>query len=280
MASNQPYLTFHDGRRIPQLGLGTWKLTGEATVPAIKAAVETGYRAIDTAYIYGNETEVGQGIAQCGVPREELFITTKLWNNRHHREDAKQALQESLDRLQLDYVDLFMIHWPVPQENHYLDAWEALIQLRDDGRAKSIGVCNFQLEHLQQLLDKTGVLPVVNQIELHPYLQQTALCAYHDDHGILTQAWSPLGQGQILQDPVILEIAHQTQVSPAQVVLRWHMQKGHIAIPKSAHPERIRENFNIWNLLLDDGAMQRITGLDSETGRIGPDPDRFHVMKG
>ncbi|MGB3835577.1 aldo/keto reductase [Castellaniella sp.] len=280
MASNQPYLTFHDGRRIPQLGLGTWKLTGEATVPAIKAAVETGYRAIDTAYIYGNETEVGQGIIQCGVPREELFITTKLWNNRHHREDAKQALQESLDRLQLDYVDLFMIHWPVPQENHYLDAWEALIQLRDDGRAKSIGVCNFQLEHLQQLLDKTGVLPVVNQIELHPYLQQTALCAYHDDHSILTQAWSPLGQGQILQDPVILEIAHQTQVSPAQVVLRWHMQKGHIAIPKSAHPERIRENFNIWTLLLDDAAMQRIAGLDSETGRIGPDPDRFHVIKG
>lgn len=280
MASNQPYLTFHDGRRIPQLGLGTWKLTGEATVPAIKAAVETGYRAIDTAYIYGNEIEVGQGIAQCGVPREELFITTKLWNNRHHREDAKQALQESLDRLQLDYVDLFMIHWPVPKENHYLDAWEALIQLHDDGRAKSIGVCNFQMEHLQQLLDKTGVLPVVNQIELHPYLQQTALSAYHDDHGILTQAWSPLGQGQILQDPVILEIAHQAQASPAQVVLRWHMQKRHIAIPKSAHPERIRENFNIWSLLLDDATMQRIAGLDNETGRIGPDPDRFHVMKG
>ncbi|WP_417251747.1 aldo/keto reductase [Castellaniella sp.] len=280
MASNQPYLTFHDGRRIPQLGLGTWKLTGEATVPAIKAAVETGYRAIDTAYIYGNETEVGQGIAQCGVPREELFITTKLWNNRHHREDAKQALQESLDRLQLDYVDLFMIHWPVPKENHYLDAWEALIQLHDDGRAKSIGVCNFQMEHLQQLLDKTGVLPVVNQIELHPYLQQTALSAYHEDHGILTQAWSPLGQGQILQDPVILEIAHQAQASPAQVVLRWHMQKRHIAIPKSAHPERIRENFNIWSLLLDDATMQRIAGLDNETGRIGPDPDRFHVMKG
>lgn len=280
MSSNQPYLTLHDGRRMPQLGLGTWKVTGADTAPAVQAAVKAGYRAIDTAYIYYNETEVGQGIADCGVPREDLFITTKLWNNRHERESAKAALQESLDRLQLDYVDLYLIHWPIPKESLYLEAWEALIQLRDDGRAKSIGVCNFQLRHLQKLLDKTGVLPVVNQIELHPYFQQTELQAYHSDHGILTQAWSPLGQGQVLQDPVIQELAHQLQATPAQIILRWHIQMGRLVIPKSAHADRIQENFKLWNLYLDDAAMARIATLDRPDGRIGPDPDRFHLMEG
>ncbi|WP_322997639.1 aldo/keto reductase [Castellaniella sp.] len=280
MSSNQPYLTFHDGRRIPQLGLGTWQVTGEHTAPAVRAAVQAGYRAIDTAYIYHNETEVGQGIAECGIPREDLFVTTKLWNNRHDRESAKAALQESLDRLQLDYVDLYLIHWPIPKENRYLEAWEALIQLHDEGRAKSIGVCNFQVEHLQKLLDKTGVLPVVNQIELHPYFQQTELQAYHADHEILTEAWSPLGQGQVLQDPVIQSIAHELQATPAQVILRWHIQMGRIVIPKSTHAERIQENFNLWNLYLDDAAMARIATLDRNDGRIGPDPDRFHLMEG
>lgn len=280
MSSNQPYLTFHDGRRTPQLGLGTWKITGDAAAPAVQTAIEAGYRAIDTAYIYYNETEVGQGIAQCGVPREDLFITTKLWNNRHERDSAKAALQESLDRLQLDYVDLYLIHWPVPKEKQYLQAWEALIQLRDDGRAKSIGVCNFQMDHLQKLLDKTGMLPVVNQIELHPYFQQTELCAYHADHGILTEAWSPLGQGQSLTDPVIQELAHQLQTTPAQIILRWHIQMGNIVIPKSAHPDRIRENFNLWNLHLDDAAMARIASLHKSDGRIGPEPDLFHLMDG
>ncbi|WP_323018345.1 aldo/keto reductase [Castellaniella sp.] len=280
MSSNQPYLTFHDGRRVPQLGLGTWKVTGEDTAPAIQAAVEAGYRAIDTAYIYYNEAEVGQGISRCGVPREDLFVTTKLWNNRHDRDSAKAALQESLDRLQLDYADLYLIHWPVPKESRYLEAWEALIQLHDEGRAKSIGVCNFQLNHLQKLLDKTGVLPVVNQIELHPYFQQTELQAYHTDHGILTEAWSPLGQGQALQDPVIQELAHQLQATPAQIILRWHIQMGRLVIPKSAHADRIRENFNLWNLYLDDAAMARIATLDRPDGRIGPDPELFHLMKG
>ncbi|MGB6243269.1 MAG: aldo/keto reductase [Castellaniella sp.] len=280
MSSNQPYLTFHDGRRVPQLGLGTWQVTGEDTAPAVQAAVEAGYRAIDTAYIYYNEAEVGQGIARCGVPREDLFVTTKLWNNRHDRDSAKSALQESLDRLQLDYVDLYLIHWPVPKESRYLEAWEALIQLHDDGRAKSIGVCNFQMHHLQKLLDKTGVLPVVNQIELHPYFQQTELRAYHADHDILTEAWSPLGQGQVLQDPVIQELAHQLQATPAQIILRWHIQMGHMVIPKSSHADRIRENFNLWNLHLDDAAMARIAALDRADGRIGPDPELFHVMKG
>lgn len=280
MSSNQPYLTLHDGRRMPQLGLGTWQVTGEDAALAVQAAVKAGYRAIDTAYFYYNEAEVGQGIANCGVPREDLFVTTKLWNNRHERESAKAALQESLDRLQLDYVDLYLIHWPIPKESRYLEAWEALIQLHDDGRAKSIGVCNFQLHHLQKLLDKTGVLPVVNQIELHPYFQQTELQAYHTDHGILTQAWSPLGQGQALHDPVIHELAHQLQATPAQIILRWHIQMGRLVIPKSAHAGRIQENFNLWNLHLDDAAMARIAALDRPDGRIGPDPSQFHLMEG
>jgi 2,5-diketo-D-gluconate reductase A len=279
MSTNQPYLTFHDGRRAPQLGLGTWQLTGDAAVPAIQAAVAAGYRSIDTAAMYGNEVEVGRGIAQCGIAREDLFVATKVWNDRHGHDSTKTAFQESLDKLGLDYVDLYLIHWPVPMEKRYVETWEALIQLRDDGRARSIGVCNFQIPHLQKLLDSTGVLPVVNQIELHPHFQQAELRAYHDDHDIRTEAWSPNGRGQALQDPVIQELAHQLQATPAQIVLRWHIQMGHMAIPKSAQPERIQENFNLWNLHLDEAAMARIATLDRADGRLGPDPDRFHLPK-
>lgn len=278
MSTNQPYLTFHDGNRAPQLGFGTWQLKPEETVPAIQAAVETGYRSIDTAYIYHNETEVGQAIAQCGVPRSELFVATKVWNNRHGHDSTKSAFQESLDRMQLDYVDLYLIHWPVPKQKQYLQAWEALIQLRDEGRAKSIGVCNFQISHLQQLLDGTGVMPAVNQIELHPHFQQPELRAYHKSHGIQTEAWSPLGRGQILRDPVILELAHAHQSTAAQITLRWHIQMGHMVIPKSAHAARIRENFGIWNLHLTDAEMGRIASLDDPDGRIGPDPETFTLM--
>lgn len=278
MSTNQPYLTFHDGNRAPQLGFGTWQLKPEETVPAIQAAVETGYRSIDTAYIYHNETEVGQAIAQCDVPRSELFVATKVWNNRHGHDSTKSAFQESLDRMQLDYVDLYLIHWPVPKQKQYLQAWEALIQLRDEGRAKSIGVCNFQISHLQQLLDGTGVMPAVNQIELHPHFQQPELRAYHKSHGIQTEAWSPLGRGQILRDPVILELAHAHQSTAAQITLRWHIQMGHMVIPKSAHAARIRENFGIWNLHLTDAEMGRIASLDDPDGRIGPDPETFTLM--
>ncbi|MFV0283598.1 MAG: aldo/keto reductase [Castellaniella sp.] len=275
MSNNQPYITFHDGRRAPQLGQGTWQLTGEAVIPALQAAVEAGYRSIDTAASYENEAEVGRAIAQCGIPREALFVATKVWNDRHGHDSTKSAFQESLDRLGLDYVDLYLIHWPVPRGKRYLDTWEALIQLRDEGRARSIGVCNFQTGHLQRLLDSTGVLPVVNQIELHPYFQQAELRAYHADHGILTEAWSPLGRTQVLQDPVILELAHQLRATPAQVVLRWHIQMEHMVIPKSSNPARIQENFNLWNLHLDEAAMARIAALDRADGRIGPDPEKF-----
>lgn len=280
MSFNQPYITFHDGRKAPQLGLGTWKITGEAVAPAIQTAVSNGYRAVDTAYIYYNETEIGQAIANCGVDRKELFITTKLWNNRHGHDSTKAAFEESLNKLNLDYIDLFMIHWPVPKEALYIETWEALIRLQDDSRARSIGVCNFEDRHLQKLLDNTGVIPVVNQIEIHPYFQQAELRQYHKDHDIITEAWSPLGQGEALKDPVIAAIAHKHQISPAQVILAWHIALGNMVIPKSATAERIIENFNIWNIRLDEDDMAQIATLDRADGRIGPDPERFHDMKG
>ncbi len=278
MSLNQTYLHFHDGRSAPQLGLGTWRLKDGQAIPAIKTAVASGYRSIDAAYIYYNEADVGQGIAQCGVPREDLFVSTKVWNTRHGHDSTKAALHESLDRLKLDYIDLYLIHWPVPKENNYVQAWEALIQLRDEGLAKSIGVCNFQINHLQNLLDKTGVTPVVNQIELHPYFQQEKLRAYHEDHGIITEAWSPLGQGTTLKDPVILEIAQKHQKTPAQIILRWQIQLQNMVIPKSANPERIKQNIDVWNFTLDESDLERIAGLDKADGRIGPDPERFHDM--
>lgn len=280
MSTNQPYVTFHDGRRAPQLGFGTWQIPDADTPAAIHTALEAGYRSIDTAYIYYNEAGVGQGVAQSGIARDELFVATKVWNNRHGHDSTKASLRESLDRLQMDYVDLFLIHWPVPKEGRYIDAWEAMIQARDEGLTRSIGVCNFQMPHLQKLLDKTGVLPVVNQIELHPYFQQAELRAYHADHGIITEAWSPLGQGHAIQDPVLSAIAHKHQVSVAQIILRWHLQMGHMAIPKSVTPSRIQENFNLFNLRLDDEDLNQVAALGKSDGRIGPDPDLFHLMKG
>lgn len=278
MSINQPYITFHDGRKAPQLGFGTWQISDQDVPGSIHAALEAGYRSIDTAYIYKNEASVGKSIAQSGIPREELFITTKVWNTSHGHDSTKAALQDSLERLQMDYVDLYLIHWPVPMEKRYIETWEAMIQLRDEGRAKSIGVCNFNIPHLQRLLDKTGVIPVVNQIELHPYFQQDDLRAYHADHEIVTEAWSPLGQGTLFDDPVLSAIAHKHQVSVARIMLAWHIQIGNMALPKSITPSRIAENINVFNLHLDDTDMAQIAELDREDGRIGPDPDTFHLM--
>ncbi|MDS1139355.1 aldo/keto reductase [Pusillimonas sp. SM2304] len=279
MSSNQHTVTFHDGKSAPQLGLGVWQVEDDIAASVVKAALDIGYRSIDTAAIYENETGVGQGIAQSGIKREELFVTTKLWNDRHGHDISKAAFNESLEKLGLDYVDLYLIHWPVPKIGLFVEAWESMIQLRDEGRAKSIGVCNFNISHLQKLLDETGVLPVLNQIELHPHFQQAELRDFHAEHDIVTEAWSPLGRGRLLDDPGLARIAHKHNRSVAQVILRWHIQLGNMVIPKSVHPERLRENFHIFDFALDDQDMAAIAQMDRPDGRDGPDPERFHLPK-
>lgn len=278
MSVKQNTVSFHDGRTAPQLGVGVWQIPDEATAPVIEAALKVGYRSIDTAAIYGNEVGVGQGIARAGIPREELFVTTKLWNDQHGHESARTAFMESLDKLGLDYVDLYLIHWPVPKVGMYVDAWETMIQLRGEGLAKSIGVCNFNANHLQTLLDKTGVLPVVNQIELHPRFQQAELREFHAEHDIVTEAWSPLGRGHLWDDPTLTAIAKKHGRSVAQVMIRWHTQLGNMVIPKSVNPARLEENFRIFDFQLDDDDMAQIARLDRADGRDGPDPELFRAL--
>lgn len=279
MSNTQNTVKFHDGRSAPQLGLGVWQVENEITAKVVATALKEGYRLVDTAAIYGNETGVGRGIADSGVAREDLFVTTKLWNDRHEYDSALAACQESLDRLGLDYVDLYLIHWPAPKNGLYVKAWEAMLQLHDEGQARSIGVSNFNIGHLQRLLDETGVLPVVNQIELHPRFQQAELREFHAEHGILTQAWSPLGRGVLWEDPVLVAIARKHGRSVAQVMIRWHIQLGNMVIPKSITPARIRENFQVYDFALDDEDMAAIAGLDSADGRSGPDPELFQLPK-
>ena len=267
--------TFHDGRDAPALGLGTWQIPDEAAQQAVRQAVELGYRSIDTATAYGNEAGVGRGIRTCGIPREALFVTTKLWNDAHAHGASRPAFEASLERLGLDYVDLYLIHWPAPRAGLFVQAWESLIQLRDEGLAKSIGVCNFDAVQLQALLDETGVLPVVNQIELHPRLQQAELRQYHADNEIITEAWSPLAQGTLQDDAVLKGIAARLGRSVAQVILRWHVQLGNMIIPKSTRIERLRENTAVFDFELSGDDMAAISRLDSPEGRIGPDPATF-----
>lgn len=279
MSANQNTLGFHDGRNAPQLGLGVWQVENDVAATVVQTAIGVGYRSIDTAAIYGNEEGVGRGIAQSNVKREDLFIATKLWNDRHGHDTSKAAFEESLEKLGLDYVDLYLIHWPVPKNGLYVDAWETMIQLRDEGRAKSIGVCNFNINHLQKLLDKTGVLPVVNQIELHPHFQQAELRQFHAEHEIVTEAWSPLGRGKLWEDPSLVAIAHKHNRSVAQVMIRWHTQLGNMVIPKSITPSRIQENFHVFDFTLDAEDMAAIAALDRPDGRDGPDPELFRLPK-
>jgi 2,5-diketo-D-gluconate reductase A len=279
MSANQKTLTFHDGRSAPQVGLGVWQIENDAAATVVQTAIEFGYRSIDTAAIYGNEVGVGRGIAQSSVKREELFIATKLWNDRHGHDTSKEAFQESLEKLGLNYVDLYLIHWPVPKNGLYVDAWETMIQLRDEGSAKSIGVCNFNIDHLQKLLDKTGVLPVVNQIELHPHFQQAELREFHAEHDIITEAWSPLGRGKLWEEPTLAAIARRHGRSVAQVMIRWHIQLGNMVIPKSVTPSRIKENLQVFDFTLDDQDMADIAALDRPDGRDGPDPELFRLPK-
>jgi 2,5-diketo-D-gluconate reductase A len=269
-----PYLDLNDGNRIPQLGLGVFKVPPEDTAEAAAQALRTGYRLIDTAAAYGNEQGVRDAIQTAGLDRGEVFVTTKLANDSHGRDQAKHAFAESLERLGGDYVDLYLIHWPIPSQDLYVDTWKTLCALRDDGRVRSIGVSNFQVEHLERIIDATDVTPVLNQIELHPRLQQAELRRFHSEHGILTEAWAPLGRGQPLDDPVIGEIAAGHDRTPAQVVLRWHIQLGNVTIPKSVTPSRIEENFHVFDFELSQDEMARLSELDRGE-RTGPDPDTF-----
>jgi 2,5-diketo-D-gluconate reductase A len=272
--TKSPTLQLNDGSEMPQLGFGVWQMPDDQAVVAVKTAIATGYRSIDTAAAYDNEKGVGRAIATAAVPRSELFVTTKLWNDRQGGDETLKAFDESLKKLELDYVDLYLIHWPAPQRDLFVDSWRALISLQKQGRTRSIGVSNFTAAHLTRIIDATGVVPAVNQIELHPRLQQKALRDFHATHGIRTESWSPLGQGKRLDDPVLAAIAKKHGKTVAQVILRWHIENQLIVIPKSAHEARIRENFSLFDFKLDAADLAQIEKLDAN-GRIGPDPDRF-----
>jgi 2,5-diketo-D-gluconate reductase A len=262
---------------IPQLGFGVWQVPDADVTDAVTTALEVGYRSIDTAAAYENEDGVGRALARTDVPREEIFLTTKVWNDQQGYDATLRAFDASAKRLGQEVVDLYLIHWPVPAKDAYVDTWRALLELRSQGRIRAAGVCNFQPAHLQRLLDETGELPALNQIELHPRLQQRELRAFHAQHGIVTEDWSPLASGgDLLADPVITGIAQRLSRTPAQVVLRWHVQLGHVVIPKSVTPSRIAENFQIFDFELEPGDLAAIEGMDRGE-RTGPDPDTFNL---
>lgn len=273
--ARQTHIRLNDGVDIPQIGFGVWQVENRDAPRAVKAAIEAGYRSIDTAAIYGNEDGVAAGIRAAGVPRERLFITTKLWNDRHGARNALKAFDESLKRLQLEYVDLYLIHWPCPRANLFVETWRALQEITASGRARSIGVSNFKIPHLERLIGETGIVPAINQIELHPRFQQKEQRAFHARCKIVTESWSPLGQGRVMKDPLIAGIAQKHGRTPAQVALRWHIQNGLVAIPKSVTTARIAENFQVFDFELTNDDMAKIATLDNNRGRIGPDPDLF-----
>ncbi|QLJ03151.1 aldo/keto reductase [Streptomyces sp. NEAU-sy36] len=276
MASSPiPTVTLNNGVEIPQLGFGVFQVPDEQTTAAVTSALEAGYRSIDTAAIYGNETGVGRALAAAALPREELFVTTKVWNADQGHDATLRAFDTSLAKLGLDYVDLYLIHWPTPARDLYRDSWRALERLAAEGRVRAAGVSNFQPGHLERLLDGATLTPAVNQIELHPGLQQPALRAFHAEHEIATEAWSPLAQGAVLDDPAITDIAARHGKSPAQVVIRWHLQLGNIVIPKSVTPARIRENLDVFDFALSEQEMTAIAALDRDL-RTGPHPDELN----
>lgn len=265
-------LTLNDGATIPQIGLGVWQVEPSITAKVVRWGIDAGYRLIDTAEGYRNEEGVGEAIRAAGVPRNELFITSKLRNGAHQRDAALRAFDDTMQKLGIDQIDLFLIHWPVPAQNKYVEAWKTLVELQKAGRVKSVGVSNFNQDHLERIIGETGVTPVVNQIELHPRFQQRDKRDFHKKHNIHIESWSPLGSGRLLSDPTLEKIAMKHGKSVAQVTIRWHLQEGLIVIPKSVHQERIAGNFDVFDFELDADDMRTIRGLDSADGRTGPDP--------
>jgi 2,5-diketo-D-gluconate reductase A len=276
--SNVPAIHLDDGSAIPQLGFGVFQIPAGETARAVAAALEVGYRHIDTAEMYGNERGVAEGIRAAGLDRGDVYITSKLDNGFHRPDDARRAFEGTLEALGSDHVDLFLIHWPLPTlyDGDFVSTWKVLEEVRADGRARSIGVSNFQVEHLERLAAECDVVPAVNQIELHPYFLNPEVEAYGREHGIVTEAWAPIAKGTVLDDPVVTEIARRLGRTPSQVVLRWHVERGHVVFPKSVNPERMRENFEIFDFELGPGDDERIASLDrGEPGRTGPHPDTF-----
>jgi 2,5-diketo-D-gluconate reductase A len=274
-------ITLNDGNTIPQLGFGVFLIEPNDTSEAVEEALEIGYRHIDTAEMYGNEKEVGEAIRASDLDRGEVFVTSKLSNAFHEPDDARRAFEGTLSELGFDYVDLFLIHWPLPTlyDGDFVSTWKSLEEFHSDGRARSIGVSNFQIEHLEQLAAETDTVPAVNQIEVHPYLTNDAVRSYGREHGIATEAWSPIARGAVLDDSTITEIAEKVGKTPAQVVLRWHIQRSDIVFPKSVTPSRMKENFEIFDFELASEDMEAITALDrSEEGRVGPHPDKFDMV--
>jgi 2,5-diketo-D-gluconate reductase A len=278
---NIPAIELNDGTRIPQLGFGVFQIEANETASAVRTALEIGYRHIDTAQMYGNEKEVGEGIREAGLDRADVFITSKLNNGFHEPDDARRAFDDTLSALQSDYVDLFLIHWPLPTlyGGDFVSTWRVLKEFAADGRARSIGVSNFQPAHLDRLAVESSTVPAVNQIEVHPYFTNDDVRAYDKEHGIATEAWSLIAQGKVLDDPVVTRIADTVGKTPAQVVLRWHIQRGDIVFPKSVTPKRMKENFELFDFELEDSDITAMTDLDQgEPGRTGPNPDEFDYI--
>ena len=276
-----PAIELNDGNHIPQLGFGVFQIEPERTASAVKDALEIGYRHIDTAEMYGNEKEVGQGVRDAGLDRGDVFITSKLNNGFHKPDDARRAFDNTLRVLESDYVDLFLIHWPLPTlyGGDFVSTWHVLEEFARDGRARSIGVSNFQPAHLDRLAKDAGTVPAVNQVEVHPYFANETVRAYGLEHGVATEAWSPIAQGKVLDDAIIERIADSIGRTPAQVVLRWHIQRGDIVFPKSVSPDRMRANFELFDFELDGSDMDAISALDrGEPGRTGPNPDEFDYV--
>ena len=271
-----PEVTLNNGVRMPQLGFGVWQVGPAEATDAVGTALQAGYRSIDTAAAYGNEEGVGEAVRRSGIARDELFITSKLWNSDQGYDATLRAFDASMQRLGLEQLDLYLIHWPLPARNAYVSSWKALERLYADGRVRAIGVSNFNRAHLERVMDEGGITPMVNQIELHPRLVQEELRRFDAEHGIATEAWSPLGQGNLLQDPAIVKVAEAYGKSPAQVIIRWHLQLGNVVIPKSVTPERIRANLDVFDFELSSGDMEAVTGLNADQ-RFGPDPDTFDV---